>query len=365
MSIQFPKNVHVTLPSVDSWGTNMNILRDPPKGVWTRYKPKVGDTSEITQQIQDSGDRACEAIKVYARGVNPMVSVSYSNYGNNGGQVRYRAGSNGIDQSPITTSQAYSPYRVMREGAFRPPVIPPQELLPLSRLPRVFTHANTNAGSCQTTFAKRMECSADLKEIRKQLLQVCAAPKAIFNIERSKSQPIHLDNYVAPSCMATNVITNKGRVGGVLSSNPKPDRGIDKNKTYTTVSSKAHKNIQSQSLDGYCGNQPMPIKDTLKSCVDTNVSNAGGVNKYIHADKQLDRNLPQRSFTANRTNLQTDLNAHVNSHQYNNLPERTQRGSFSNSGLMPSFSRAHVPVEEQRSSLMQLAAKQQENRYRY
>ena len=25
-----------TLPSVDSWGTNMNILKDPPKSITTR-----------------------------------------------------------------------------------------------------------------------------------------------------------------------------------------------------------------------------------------------------------------------------------------------------------------------------------------
>ena len=37
-----------TLPSVEGWGTNMNIVRDPPKSIHTRRKDKVGDTSEIT-----------------------------------------------------------------------------------------------------------------------------------------------------------------------------------------------------------------------------------------------------------------------------------------------------------------------------
>ena len=75
-----------TLPSAESWGTNMNILRDPPKSITTRRIDKVGQTSEITSMIDDSENRACEAINVYARGVNPMVSVSYDNTGNNGGQ---------------------------------------------------------------------------------------------------------------------------------------------------------------------------------------------------------------------------------------------------------------------------------------
>ena len=62
-----------TLPSVETWGSNMNILRDPPKSVTTRRIDKVGQTSDITQMTEDSGNRACEAINVFARGVNPMV----------------------------------------------------------------------------------------------------------------------------------------------------------------------------------------------------------------------------------------------------------------------------------------------------
>ena len=52
----------VTLPSVESWGTNMNILKDPPKSVHTRKIDKVGETSAITTSIDESGDRFCEAI---------------------------------------------------------------------------------------------------------------------------------------------------------------------------------------------------------------------------------------------------------------------------------------------------------------
>ena len=56
----------LTLPSVESWSQNMNILRDPPKGISTRKKDRLGQTSEIAKMIDDSGDRACENIKVYA-----------------------------------------------------------------------------------------------------------------------------------------------------------------------------------------------------------------------------------------------------------------------------------------------------------
>ena len=48
----------VTLPSVETWGTNMNILKDPPKSIMTRKIDKVGDTSSITEMIDQSGNRA-------------------------------------------------------------------------------------------------------------------------------------------------------------------------------------------------------------------------------------------------------------------------------------------------------------------
>ena len=75
-----------TLPSVGSWGINNNILRDPPKSIHTRRIDKVGQTSEITEMVDESENRSCEAILQFARGVNPMVSVSYDNFSNNGGQ---------------------------------------------------------------------------------------------------------------------------------------------------------------------------------------------------------------------------------------------------------------------------------------
>ena len=59
----------------------MNILRDPPKSIMTRRIDKVGETSSITELIDGSGNRACEAISLYSRGINPFVSVDYGNAG--------------------------------------------------------------------------------------------------------------------------------------------------------------------------------------------------------------------------------------------------------------------------------------------
>lgn len=128
-------NRRVTLPSVEMWNTNMNILKDPPKGVYTRRIDKVGDTQNTLMETDASGDRACEYIQVYARGVNPMVSVSYDNFGNNGGQNTM---ANNIS---FYQNQVRYPYRV---ETLRPPILRQEDVLPLSRLPRVWYHAETN-----------------------------------------------------------------------------------------------------------------------------------------------------------------------------------------------------------------------------
>ena len=113
----------VTLPSVESWGTNMNIVKDPNKGIFTKRRDKVGDTQEILLAQDESGDRIAECINVYARGVNPMVSVSYDNYGNNGG---------GGSRSYFGKQQVSLPYK---PEVFIPPIQRQEDLVPLSRLP--------------------------------------------------------------------------------------------------------------------------------------------------------------------------------------------------------------------------------------
>ena len=70
-----------TLPSVESWGTNMNIVKDPPKSIFTRRINKVGSDNKLMNTIRAGSNRFSENIQIYARGVNPSVSVSYNNTG--------------------------------------------------------------------------------------------------------------------------------------------------------------------------------------------------------------------------------------------------------------------------------------------
>ena len=97
-----------TLPSVEGALGSMNILRDPPKSITTRKINKVMDTSEITTMLDEATDRASESILPFARGVNPSVTVSYNNYGKNGGQNNNYSSGN---------KQAYGPYVVMKDGS--------------------------------------------------------------------------------------------------------------------------------------------------------------------------------------------------------------------------------------------------------
>ena len=119
-----------TLPSVESWGTNMNILKDPNKGIFTRRKDRVGDTQEVLLAQDASGDRIAECINVYARGVNPMVSVSYNNFGNNAGTKSRFSG--------LSAHLPYKPDRII------PPMYRQEDLMPLSRQPRNWFYTFTN-----------------------------------------------------------------------------------------------------------------------------------------------------------------------------------------------------------------------------
>ena len=151
MTFAYPKLTSVSLPSVESWAQNNNILRDPPKSITTRRIDKVGQTSYITDLIDESGDRSCEGIRVYSRGVNPSQSVLYS-----GNQVGLAGGM----ISNINSSNAKLPYRIMDDGAFRPPILTARDLLPLSRLPRVGYEANANpslVNYAKTKFAPSLQ----------------------------------------------------------------------------------------------------------------------------------------------------------------------------------------------------------------
>ncbi len=179
-----------TLPSVETWGTNMSILKDPPKSIQTRKIDRVGDTSNITQTIQESGDRVNEVIKVYARGVNPMVAVDYGGVqGTMGGQYY-----GGQSNRGTARSMPFLPYRIADHGAIRLSQRDQRDLIPLSRQPRVWTSSFTSPGFAD--FSKTAMCQnfngARSVKPPEMGLKACIRPTATYHLETPIVEPFEI-----------------------------------------------------------------------------------------------------------------------------------------------------------------------------
>jgi hypothetical protein len=183
-----------TLPSVEAWNTNANIVKDPPRLIMTRKIDKVGDTSQFAATLAASDDRLCETINYYARGVNPMVSVSYGE-----AQTGMNTSANGAP---------YLPYRIMRDGAFRPPIWRQEDLLPLSRLPRNWT--TVDARPFEVDFSKRLfNCGTaeTTHEVKNYLLKTdCETSKTISAYPQLTAP---LVKYMLKDPLAPGTTTNK------------------------------------------------------------------------------------------------------------------------------------------------------------
>ena len=98
------------LPTNENWFTSNNIVKDPPRSIYTRRKPKV-DLVEF-RNFEEDKSRLNESISKYTRGKNLMVPIQYNN--NNGGYGQ----------------QAYLK---RTHDTFRYEVEAPKDTLPLSR----------------------------------------------------------------------------------------------------------------------------------------------------------------------------------------------------------------------------------------
>jgi len=175
----------LNLDQVDDWYITNNILKDPPKGFSTRRIIKVGDNNELLSAIDSSLDRN-DAIRQYATRVNPMVSTSYNNTTGN--------------------TQAFLPYRIAKDGAFRPPILYQQDLLPLSRLPRYTTSLNTSAEWID--YSKWERPSEDSKKFTQIARTVHITP---LTAPLSSNKVTTITNFDRPQ--VNNYIENKPSLG--------------------------------------------------------------------------------------------------------------------------------------------------------
>jgi hypothetical protein len=113
MNIQFPKRVGTTMPSVEGWYNNTNIMKEPRKGRFTRRRQMTHDT-----QMEGALDRISENIQYIPRAQNNMIKVNYSNIGN--------------PNAPKGTlaQPARNPYSI---DVFRPPAISVIDMMPVSK----------------------------------------------------------------------------------------------------------------------------------------------------------------------------------------------------------------------------------------
>ena len=313
-----------TLPSVETWGTNMNILKDPPKSIMTRRIDKVGQTSFITETIDQSENRVAESILQFARGVNPSVSVSYSNNSNNGGQL-----SGGISAISNNSGRSASlPYKVNEN--FRPPVLTQFDLQPLSRLPRVWTTALTKPGFAD--FSKKMRdvgTAEDTKEVKNKLLNISARPTAVYKIETPISEPFEVKYVIQPflkkeyntalksnsgsvqyysdptkgatnQLLHTSAVANKGDVrynnninNDIYKENYIQD--INNTQAYTNLGNSYMNNGNINDIDF----SQIRVNDLQNIDYVTQLKGDKYVLDYIHDDLELSRNLPEYEAATN------------------------------------------------------------------
>jgi len=151
------------LDDVSEWYITNNIVKDPPKGIQTFRRIKVGENNDIIDEQDTATDRN-DAIRQFCRGRNPMVSVEYNN---------------------TSGQEAFLPYRIMKDGAFRPPILYQQDLLPLSRLPRYTTSSFATGGwTDYSKSARPTEDSIRYKQVLNTLpVKVMCAAKSKHKVD--------------------------------------------------------------------------------------------------------------------------------------------------------------------------------------
>lgn len=380
----------VTLPSVDSWGVNNNILRDPPKSITTRRIDKVGQTSFLNDLIDESSDRMCEGIRVYSRGVNPSVSVDYT-----GNQVGLAGGMT----SRIQTGSAKMPYKIMDAGAFRPPIRTERDLLPLSRLPRV--HYNATAQPGLVNYAKTVYAPNDMRMIKDLIHGFDVKPNRSFQLakpiemnykmDQAIQQPIHVsadsgynslenyermepdidpNRYINVTPIHTEAVTNKSfhQTQGL-------DQGVVQGKQYIQHALQYETNAGFQPNEQRMGEMATPIqfKNVPNYQYTSNTSNSSIYKGIRHENTiQLERNLPQTSAHTQVTRIaRFSTDNEIDQRRFSNLPERSKRGGFQNEGNIPRFERgeseqsaySNSSANHAKSNMNKFVMSQQLNRY--
>jgi len=269
-----------TLPSVEAWNGNFDIVRDPPASIHTRRVVKVGDNNDILDWNDDSGSRINEMINVYARGNNPMVSVQYSNHGNTGsGLMGVDGGTSGGGMTNLFSSGGGGklPYRIMDKGAFRPPILRQEDLLPLSRMPRGCTSVASKRCRVDQTKKIKPDVVEFFKEIHKAPITISAQSQRSFKKEGPQEPPSNI---------------------GLM---------VNNNTSTQTI----HSNVRKLKDTG--NQRTIPVLDNvlLTSNVDHINHKRISQQRYIHGDVELSKNVPSHDAqTASSLGIRPNKNVY-------------------------------------------------------
>ena len=303
-----------TLGSVESWGTNNNILKDPPRGIYTRKINRVGFDSEITEAIDASENRNAECIKVYARSTNPHVSVMYQNANN----------SNSGSSSNTNQTPASLPYKL--SDSFRPPVQSQYQLQPLSRQPRIWTSAWSQPGF--TDFSKK--------------INNCGCTDIKYTIKPLETSDVQT-NIRAPYDITTQEVMTPHKFR---------DTG--------TLSYEAHTNPSSSCSNGtLIGEFELPTQythDRLKGDFHTAKRGYSRTN-FMHDQKELERKHPLTEGFTNRSGVGDN----AVSGRERKILQKPGFGGYEARAQMPSIERVqelYRPFETQKASLGKTASDQ-------
>ena len=380
MSIQYPR---LNRGGVNPVGATRNhIYRDPPKSITTRkYNPvNVADVMYMAQADNPNGDptRFNEAIKVYARGKNPMVEIDY-----------------GAGQG------AKNPYRI---EVVRPPLMPIETLQPISA-PRI--HQNytitSNPGIAPISVGDKIDHNAiknitatdksngvvrvnpsqtywqwydnlgqDSVQSKRITLQGSIRPTASYNLELTRGMTELRPNAVGevntysvnssivlsggdnrPQSVSLNAIKDINAIGigsnpnftNIVVIDPKTNASLDVNSTiqeknYIAINAAMGKPLH---LDTGTGQQ-IVLKDYKYTPVTSNIGNSQLVIQVAQPDVQLERNTPLFAATTNvgLPGYNEDLARATQGQQQ--LDRMANFGSWEDRVSRPIFSRQDVPL---------------------
>lgn len=286
MNSALKRNKDLTLPSVEGGFGTMNIKKDKPKGIHTRRIIKVGEDMDIIDKIEGSNDRNNEAIQRYARGVNPMVSVSYSNYGNNGG---------GNPLSRSSSPQSSLIVKILDKGAFRPPVNAPRDLLPIKSV-------NTKPSSIITRktksdYSRRVNRNTNyMREINKNNINILdVKPTKIF-IKHTPLPKLNTHKYINDDLLKISASSGKHRPNANQMTNRTSGREIN-DKNYIHVDSSKGSTNRTKRIDMKL-NTNSYIQDVKTSDVMSNPKINVDKNDYTRR-VELSRNIPSYDVFTN------------------------------------------------------------------